>query len=242
MASKRSRRFCQLFAAVLLLAGFLILTLLSYGLYLRSQADHLLADVKQLKAGESSFSDAELISRRYRRFRIIGGGSAPVSANPTDNKFPDDCTAVKCLMNFAIVNDPVSRFRLVQGAAVGATIAVSNAKVRYLEARISGGPHGVNGAIVTEVEESPRSTQFLYEFPTPVGKPYLHVQVTSAAPSGVRKRAWTLSTSCLISRTGCDIPCDYLPLAWQDWKTSLVGKGISEADFRISYRNDDHCK
>lgn len=242
MASKRTKRFCQLFAVVLLLAGLSILSILTYGLYLRSHPDHLLADVKHLEIGESNFSDVERIALRYGKFRILGGGSVPVSANPAENRFSDDCTADKCLLNFVIVNDSISRFRVVQRASFGVTLAVLSGKVRYAEARISGGPHGANGVIVTEVEESPRITRLWYEFPTPVGKPYLHVQVASAAPSEVRRRAWTLSTRCLMSPTGCDIACDYLPLAWQDWKSSLVQKGISEDDFRISYPNDRRCK
>lgn len=242
MTQKRTKRFCQLLAVALLLAGLAILSILMYGFHLRSEADHLLADVKHLKVGESGFSDAELISRRYRRFRITGGGSVPVSASSIENQFLDTCTADKCLLTFAIANDPISRFRLVQGAAVGVTIAVLGGNVRYVEVRISGGPHGVNGGIVTEVGESPRTGQSSYGFPTPMGKPYLHVQITSTAAPEIRKRAWTLSTRCLMSRTGCDIACDYLPLAWQDWKASLALKGIKEGEFRISYPKDNHCK
>jgi hypothetical protein len=116
MAPRQIKRYCPLLAAALLLAGLSILSILAYGFYVRSKADHLLADVKQLKIGESSFSDAELIVRRYRQFRIIGGGSVPVSSNPAVNQFPDDCTAVNCLISFAIVNDPISKCQAGSGS------------------------------------------------------------------------------------------------------------------------------
>jgi hypothetical protein len=242
MPRASTKRVLRLFASFLILLGLSVSSLLAYGFYLRCVADQLLADVKHLRVGESSYSDAERICRRYRRFQIVGKGSVPADANPANNQFSDACTSDKCLFNFVIVNNPVARFRLIQEAAAHATIAVSGGKVRFVEMGVLGGPHGVNAGIVTAVEDSPQTNRPSYEFPTPIGKPYLHVRITTAASTEIRERAWTLSTRCLMSRTGCNIACDYLPLAWQDWKASLEQKGIDEHDFRISYPEDGRCK
>jgi hypothetical protein len=94
--------------------------------------------------------------------------------------------------------------------------------------------------LVTETVEIPRylrSTDH-YLFPTPVGKPYLRVAIDSHATEIQRQHAFDFSFLCLVKPgTGCDLPCDYLPSAWEDWTT-----GWSEQDFLGHYTQHARCK
>jgi len=75
-----------------------------------------------------------------------------------------------------------------------------------------------------------------YYFPTPVGKPYLRVQLDSQASTTQRQRAFDFSFMCLTKPGwGSDLPCDYLPSAWQDLKESLRGSGLYPDYFYARY-------
>ena len=66
-----------------------------------------------------------------------------------------------------------------------------------------------------------------YFVPTPICKPYLRISLDSHAASIQRKRAFDFSFRCLVKPGGgCDLPCDYLPSAWQDWKASKLNARV----------------
>jgi hypothetical protein len=80
-----------------------------------------------------------------------------------------------------------------------------------------------------------------YGFLTPVGKPYLRVVLDSHAPSIQRQRAFNFSVNCLVKPgRGCDLPCDYLPAAWQDYKR--LEEGEDPDLFNQHYPNSSRCK
>jgi hypothetical protein len=54
------------------------------------------------------------------------------------------------------------------------------------------------------------------------GKPSLRAALTTQANAEQRQHAYAYSFRCLIKPgRDCDLPCDYLPLAWKDWKAEL---------------------
>jgi hypothetical protein len=193
---------------------------------IRQRAEALLADVKALRIGQSDFSDAMRIAQKYRRFRIEGNASVPASPYPAENVFPaNTCTSERCFFEFIIDNRSLSALHLARGAGFTAVFAVLHGRVQYAQVRLVGGPDpGVNAGIVEEV--NPRvEQQPTYGFRTPIGKPYLRVILTPSAPTPVRDRAFALNMNCLIASTNCDKPCDYLPLAWSDWKAEMEKDG-----------------
>jgi hypothetical protein len=93
------------------------------------------------------------------------------------------------------------------------------------------------------LESCYRVTQTPYWFPTPVGKPYLSVALTGQANAIQRQHAYAYSLMCLIKPgRGCDLPCDYLPLAWRDWEAELEKQGFGAGGFGPYYPNRKRCK
>ncbi|MGC2110359.1 MAG: hypothetical protein WA655_12635 [Candidatus Korobacteraceae bacterium] len=219
--------------ALVLLAGLLLI--LGYRKYLRDSASALLADMKGLTLGQSDYADAMRIAQRYRRFRVIGNASVPASIDPSENVFPANiCNLDRCFFEFIVDNRPLSDLHLVHGAAFTAAFAVLHGKVEYIEVHLIGGPPpGVAGGFVEEVDlHSSRPPG--YQFRTPVGKAYLRIVLTPSAPTDVRDRAFALNMNCLAAFSDCAKPCDYLPLLWNDWKTTLMRDGWIES-LRTTY-------
>jgi hypothetical protein len=103
---------------------------------------------------------------------------------------------------------------------------------------------GASAGMVEEFAEYPKIDihRENYWFPTPVGKPYLRVQLNSHASPIERQHAYDFSFTCLTKPGGeCDLPCDYLPTAWQDWKVHLKAVGFSDV-FNQHYPKSTRCK
>jgi hypothetical protein len=82
-----------------------------------------------------------------------------------------------------------------------------------------------------------------YWFPSPVGKPYIDVALTSEANAAQRDHAYAFSLTCLIKPGGgCDLPCDYLPLAWHDWQAELEKPNFGTGGFGPYYPDRARCK
>ena len=101
-----------------------------------------------------------------------------------------------------------------------------------------------SAGIVTEYSDCPQQvcTHEHYRFPTPVGKPYLRVVLDSDASPIQRQHAFDFSFRCLVKPGGgCDLPCDYLPSAWKDWKESLRDTPLWPKVFNDAYPNNERC-
>jgi hypothetical protein len=86
---------------------------------------------------------------------------------------------------------------------------------------------GITSEYLTYPAEIRRLGSESYWFPTPVGKPYLWVALTAKADNVQRQHAYAYSLTCLVKPgRGCDLPCDYLPLAWRDWESDLNERGF----------------
>jgi hypothetical protein len=224
---------CLLLACAATLAAG-VLAAFGYRFYLQRTAAALLADVKALKIGKPEFSDAQRIAEKYRRFRIYGNASVPASFDASENIFPEHaCVPERCFFEFVIDNRLLSSLHLARGAAFTAAFAVLHGKVEYSEVHIVGGPYpGVFGAFVQETDV-PRDYPVRRVFDTPIGKPYLYAKITPTTPAVIREHVFAMNLGCLLAATGCDKPCDYLPLAWDDWKAELGSEWVSA--LRTSY-------
>jgi len=216
---------------LLLLAWAISMSL--YGFWLRSAATCLLADLTALKVGQASAEDAERFATNHRKFFV--------------NK---DCKDAKCEYSFSITNHWLSAFHLEPDARFVADLSVENgtivrigaALLREMEIYPS---FGASAGIVSEYPEMPDryAPEGHYGFPTPIGKPYLHVVLDRHADAVQRQHAFAFSFNCLTKPGGgCDLSCDYLPLAWRDWRAELQSTGFPMNDFDQVYRNNSRCR
>jgi len=191
--------------AVLLVTAAVVL--ICCALFIKVQAESLLNDVAALKIGSSTESDVEQVAREHIQYAV--------SRESND----DGATT-----NFTVQNLWLATLRLEPQAFFRASVSVRNGRVHHIGAWLLRSmdiypTFQASAGMAGEYDEYP---QYLthnghFEFPTPIGKPYLKVLLDSHASSVQRQHAFGFSFSRLIKLGGgCDLPCDYLPLAWQD--------------------------
>lgn len=202
----------KIFTALSIVAGFGAAVLSCYALFIKAQAESLLKDLTALKVGSSIESDVEQLTKKYSRYL-------------TSRDFGNDFGTT----TFTIQNRWLASLRLEPAALFSASVNVKSGHVYHISARLMRSmdiypTFGASAGIVDEYAEYPQyqSRSGHFEFPTPIGKPYLRVLLDSHAFAVQRQHAFNFSFSCLIKPGGgCDLPCDYLPSAWQDWKIDL---------------------
>jgi hypothetical protein len=212
-------------------AGAVVLS--CYALFIRAQAESLLKDVIALRVGGSTESEFERIERKHSRYLVSQESSDEVATT-----------------TFKVQNSWLAALRLEPLAWFGISVSVKGGHVCCISAWLMRSMNiyptfAASAGMVDEYVEYPQYLSRLgvhhLAFPTPVGKPYLRVVMDSHASASERRRAFGFSFNCLIKPGGgCDLPCDYLPLAWQDWKTSLQDRGFSD-DFNRHYPKSSRC-
>lgn len=153
------------------------------------------------------------------------------------------------LSTFAVQNRRLSTLKLEPPAEFRTSITVERDSVYSIDASLSRSmdiypTFQASAGMVEEYLEYPArpADRSHYEFPTPVGKPYLRVRRDSHATPIQRQHAFGFSFDCLIKPGGgCDVPCDYLPSSWNDWKTELQNAGCPDGLGKV-YRKSYKCK
>lgn len=213
---------------LLLTAGTALLACYAY--HIRAQAESLLKDVTSLKLGSSTESDVQQLTKRHSRYLVSHTYSDGVATT-----------------TFEVKNSWLSALRLEPPALFGAAVKIRDGHVYHTSAWLFRSmpifpTFQASAGMVdeySEYQDAPRTGH--YGFPTPVGKPYLRVQLDSHATSSQRQHAWDFSFRCLVKPGGgCDLPCDYLPSAWQDYKVDVYEGGLSDV-FNQHYPNNQRC-
>ena len=233
----RTLRFLKrLSAAVAILIGAGVVVLTGYGLVVKAQAESLLSDLTSLRVGVSGGAEVQRLIRRHQRY-VVG-----------QHRDEHDLSTA-----FKIENRWLSIMRLEPPAWMNASVAVHDGKVVQISAGLFramdifptfGASAGMTVETLDDSERDGHESSH-YFFPTPVGKPYLSVQLDSGASEIQRKHAFDFSFRCLVKPGpgwGCDLSCDYLPSAWQDWRESLKGSGLYPAFFNERYPASTRCK
>lgn len=222
-----------IFGAVAAATAAGTIMLLFYGWMIRREASSLLNDLTALSVGRSSQDDAERFVQRHHRF--------------LDHR---DCDKKTCQYSFAITNHWLSSLHVEPEARFWAGITVDSGTVTRVAASLMRSMdiyptfRGSAGG-VEEFAEMPEhlAKEGHYGFPTPIGKPYLHVVLDRYAADMQRQHAFAFSLKCFTKPGGgCDLSCDYLPLAWQDWKADLQKTGFPMSDFDRAYPNNQRCR
>lgn len=201
---------------VALLAALPCIVLVVYAGILQMQAAAILKGVYALKVGHSSRDDVEQMASRIDR-----------------GLWSKECEGGRCDFGFSIYNTWLHRMRLEPIALFQAEVTVEKEIVQRIHVSLMRDtgvyPTHPSAGKVTEYVEYPDSDWRwkAYEFPQPIGKPYLDVHLNHHATSEQRQRAYAFSLTCLTKPgSGCDLPCDYLPLAWKDWIPTWENKPL----------------
>ncbi len=203
-----------------------------YGLVIKAEAEALLKDITTLKVGRSTEGDARQFSERHKRsfeYRRCEGDS--------------------CVTSFKVDNRWLSALRVEPGTLFTVDLGTQNGVVTHIDAELARimpifPTFNASAGLVDEYAEIPQGmgSQGHYSFPTPVGKPYLRILLDSQASATQRQHAFAFSFRCLVKPGwGCNLPCDYLPVAWQDWKAEIRDSGFPMSDFNRSYPNNARC-
>lgn len=203
--------------------------LFAYALSIQRTAQSILNDVVDLKVGRSSLEDVKAMAARHR---------------PSISKY--DCNADKCIVAFEVDNTWLRRLKLEPHARFQSFIECKGGIVVYimvvLERDTRAFPTSPSAGITEEYLTPPSyyAQRAPYWFPTPVGKPYLRVGLTPEASPLQREHAYYYSFRCLTKvGRGCDLPCDYLPIAWHDWEARLQQEGWG---FGSAYTDRKRCE
>jgi len=191
--------------------------LLAYGLFLQAQAESLLKDVVALSVVNSTESDVDRVVRDHRRFLV---------SHETNDGMVNTTFKVQNSWLARLKLEPPAEFRVAVVVKDGRVHHISAGLFRYMDIYPT---FGASAGFVDEYIEAPSylSRGGHYAFPTPVGKPYLRVLLDSHATQDERQRAFAFRFNCLVKPgSGCDLPCDYLPLAWQDYKNYVNSTGL----------------
>ena len=219
-------------AAVLIGSGFVVLT--AYSLVLKTQAESLLRDLTSLRVGVSGEDEVQRLVQRHECYAV--------------DQSRDDRSLYT---EFRVENRWLSTLRLEPPARFRASVTVQDGKVSQIFAGLFREmdiypTFGATAGMVEEDLETSRRHEYRpdhYSFRTPVGKPYLRVELDAAASEVQRKHAFDFSFRCLTKPGwGCDLPCDYLPSAWQDWRESLEGSDLYPTYFYERYPKSTRCK
>jgi hypothetical protein len=218
-------------AAIALLAS---IVLACYGFVITAQAESLLKDVTALRVGESTEADAFHFFEIHKKF--------------CSNRV---CQQDYCVTSFKLTNRWLEAIRLEPYAEFYVGYTVKNGKVSAIHAFLGRSmpiypTFSASAGMADEYTEYPPylvGRQGHYSFPTPIGKPYLLVNLDSHATPIQREHAFAFSFRCFVQPgRGCNLPCDYLPLAWQDWKADLQNRGFPMNYFNNAYPNHARCK
>lgn len=216
-----------------LLVLLVTLGMLAYAFAIQSKAKSILLDVSALRVGTSSLGDVQALAARHK-----------------GDLRENHCDDANCFFAFEIYNTWLHRLKLEPAARFRASVAVKGGTVDSISIMLSREtrvfPTFPSAGITEEYRKVPErldNSTTPYWFPTPVGKPYLWVALTTQADAVQREHAYAYSLSCLVKPGGgCDLPCDYLPLAWHDWQAELEKDGFGPEGFGDYYPNRKRCK
>jgi hypothetical protein len=193
------------------------LGLVIYAFTIKATAQAILRDVSGLRVGVSSLQQVEAVAARHKLW--------------VQEK---RCDGAKCWVALEVYNTWLYRLKLEPIARFRASVETSDGIVDHIHVELrrdtrafpTSDSAGMTSEYLTYPTEIRRLGSEAYWFPTPVGKPYLRVSLTARADDVQRQHAYAYSLTCLVKPgRGCDLPCDYLPLAWHDWEDELNKQG-----------------
>jgi hypothetical protein len=228
------RVFVKICLLLTIAVGVAAVTLGGYAFFVTRQAESLLKDITALRVGSSSEADVETLAKAHARYLTLK---------------EDESHGFR--ITFTVRNTWLSTLRLEPPAWFSAAVNVKCGRVYHIGAWLMRSmdifpTFQASAGDVDEYAEYPAYMSNMdrdnYEFPTPIGKPYLRVLLNAHASPVQRAHAFDFSFRCLIKPGGgCDLPCDYLPSAWQAWKAESRTGGDLDL-FNKAYPKNSRCR
>ena len=228
---KRRRLFRWIVPPLVFLAAAFGLAI--YAFAIRASARLILKDISAIRVGVSTVADVEALAARHR-----------------DSLRERYCDSQKCIVSFEVYNTWLYRLKLEPVARFRASVEADGGTVTFVHVMLSRDT-GVfatspSAGMTDEYRSVPEhmvNASQPYWFPTPVGKPYLRVALTTQASATQREHAYAYSLDCLTKvGGGCDLPCDYLPAAWRDWQSELEKQRFGVGGFGDYYPHRSRCR
>jgi len=210
-----------------------------YAMSIKSTTERFIRDLAALRVDESGFSDVEQIVSSYQRYQSdIGGDFVYSRGKIVADGTP--CTADRCGVAFRITNGLFGKLKLVPSAECGAFIMVRQGRVKNISLYLRREMMGSLEEYKIYPPEMANFPPYYPHLPT-VGDPSLTVFLNAAATPNQRRNAYDLNASCMVRLTACGQACDYLPLAWQDWKGQAERNGFDEKKLKFVFPNFQKC-
>jgi hypothetical protein len=227
----RNRRVRLILMAVVAAVVAFSLVVSVYSWYLRTTAQQLRDDLVLLTGTSGSHSDVLRLAEKYARFRVPAvffvrtSEGLKYSFGPTDS-----CTNHSCVLEFEVPNNLLSRIHLAKPSLFGATVVEVDNRISYVEMMLDGAEQarGVGARTTYMLPNTVISEGFPdfssrppYSFAGPFGKFHMRTILSDSASPEQKRKATAFNLGCLTSVRGCNWPCDYLPLAWRDYRDAL---------------------
>lgn len=164
----------------------------------RMAAERFLADLRQIRAGESTLSDIQTLEVKYRKYSRPGMAA---------------CSPEECDILFVFDNKMVSRFYLARPTVLSCRLRVDSAKVSWIQVIMASTP--VAKAIVQQFPRGPGIPAFVVGgklIPGPNPRSLLtDIRLTPDASPSQIERAFAFNTACMTRYGGCEYSDQMLP-------------------------------
>jgi hypothetical protein len=183
-------------------AGLLFLILLACALgqayRARAMANAFLSDVRELRVGQSTYDDVLRIRTNYKN-------RSSVEASECDQNL--------CTLDFSFDNRWLYHFGLVRGSRFTGSLRVNKGVLVRVRLSLLSDPR--NDAMTEEVPAAPDLSAYEVggkKLNSGQGYSYVWAQITSAASTDERQRAYAFNLACLTKWGGCKDSNELLPI------------------------------
>lgn len=216
---------------------FLMLVRVGLEAHSRTKGGMLLTDLKTLQIGDSAGRVEAIVSRNGGRILSSQSGLCEKA---------DSCYGIYAGPPLAF-NRAVLRHSLLQRWAglrpweVDVVLGITDSRLSLMRLQFSADTGLGQGSLVVRTTLAPASGSTPY-YATYLKRPgyleLLPIDITSAATSEERHRAFDFDLSCAIAYSGCRSVCELAPSAWRDYEARPTAGGTPVSDEEA---NDPRC-
>jgi len=215
-----ARSILQGFLVFAALVCVIFLAILTINFTFRRRAEKLLEDIRTLRPGQSTRADVERIMWQH------GGGPSGATASfcsPSDGAY--GVWVGSQTLNRIGRSAPLLRYLGLRQWGTTGTVILREGQVCFVQYAVGmAGPIGkLDWNIDTELLPDEdidismgQPARYKVNTRDYKGVRRVHSELTPKATAEERRRAFTYDFSCLTSMRGCQQPCEFSPLVWQD--------------------------
>lgn len=193
----RTRKFVILCLGALAVVAFACVSYAKWKAYAtRRDADMLLSQLRNLRAGESTFDDVQRIAEKHHRFSVSKG---------------PPCSSDVCYFDFLYTNSLLARLGLASRTEMGIRVQVYKGRVdAIIMDLVCGVRPNLHGVYIVDGSRQPPQGQPPFEISNIRGET-TWVHLTPAASTVQRDRSYSLDLKCFDHLGACRSKADLLP-------------------------------